>query len=113
MIIHIVRPNETIESIAKAYNLSVNEIISINPHFRSWEHLAPGAKLRIPEIPEYIQDEIDEVDPFIEDYYPKINIDEIINKIPNEPKRKNKKQKNPKTNKYQKSKVYSLPASLQ
>lgn len=86
MIVHIVRPNETIELIAKAYNLSVNEIISINPHFRSWEHLAPGAKLRIPEIPEYIQDEIDEVDPFIEDYYPKINIDEIINKIPNEVK---------------------------
>ena len=61
MTVHIVKPNETIELIAKKYNLSVDEIISINPHFRSWEHLAPGAKLRIPEIPEYIQDEIDDI----------------------------------------------------
>ncbi len=78
MNIHVIRPGETIEKIAKMYNLSINELTSINPHFRSWEHLAPGAKLRIPEIPEYIKDELDEIDPFIEDYYPKINIDEII-----------------------------------
>ena len=109
MTVHIVKPNETIELIAKKYNLSVDEIISINPHFRSWEHLAPGAKLRIPEIPEYIQDEIDDIDPFIEDYYPKINIEEIINKnsfeLPTEEKeikneKKETKKNYPKMNPY-------------
>ena len=77
MIVHIVRPNETIELIAKAYNLSVNEIISINPHFRSWENIAPGAKINLPNIPQYIQDDIDNVEPFIEDYYPTIDIEKI------------------------------------
>lgn len=75
---HIIKPGDTIESISKLYNVSKSEIMNINPHFRSWENLAPGAKLRIPEIPEFIRDELEEVDPFIEDYYPKINIEEII-----------------------------------
>lgn len=78
MYIHVVKPGENIELIAKMYNLSINEIKNINPHFRSWDHLAPGAKIRMPEIPEYVKDEIDEIDPFIEDYYPKINIEEIL-----------------------------------
>ena len=78
MIYHIIKPGETIQLIANKYKLTENEIIRINPHFRSWENLAPGAKLRIPEMSESVLDEIDELEPFIEDYYPKINIDEII-----------------------------------
>lgn len=78
MYIHVVKPGENLDIIAKQYNLSINEIKRINPHFRSWEHLAPGARIRMPEIPEYVKDEIDEIDPFIEDYYPKINIEEIL-----------------------------------
>ena len=79
MIFHIIKPGETIEIIAKKYNLTINELIDINPHFRSWEHLAPGAKLRIPEISTNVKDELDEIDPFIEDYYPKIDINELTN----------------------------------
>ena len=78
MIYHIIKPGETIKLIANKYKLTENEIIRINPHFRSWENLAPGAKLRIPEMSESVLDEIDELEPFIEDYYPKINLDEII-----------------------------------
>ena len=78
MHIHIIKPGETIETIVKKYNVTVNEIKEVNTHFRSWEHLAPGAKLRIPELSEYLKDEIDEIDPFIEDYYPKLNMEEII-----------------------------------
>ena len=78
MIYHIIKPGETIKLIANKYKLTENEIIRINPHFRSWENLAPGAKLRIPEMSEAVLDEIDELEPFIEDYYPKINLDEII-----------------------------------
>ena len=82
MIYHIIKPGDTIELIAKKYRLTIDEIISINPHFRSWEHLAPGAKLRLPEVSEVVKEELDSIEPFIEDYYPKINIDEILNNDP-------------------------------
>ncbi len=84
MIYHIIKPGDTIELIAKKYRFTIDEIISINPHFRSWEHLAPGAKLRLPEVSEVVKEELDSIDPFIEDYYPKINIDEILNNVKNE-----------------------------
>ena len=84
MIYHIIKPGDTIELIAKKYRLTIDEIISINPHFRSWEHLAPGAKLRLPEVSEVVKEELDSIEPFIEDYYPKINIDEILNNVKNE-----------------------------
>ena len=88
MIVHIVKPNETIDKISKQYNVSIDEIKSANAHFRSWEHLAPGAKIKLPEIPEHISDEIDLIEPFIEDYYPELtsevfkekNIDELKEK---------------------------------
>ena len=79
MIIHIVKPNETIEKIANQYNIKVDEIKSANTHFRSWEHLAPGAKLKLPEIPEYVSDEIDMIEPFIEDYYPEVEMEVFKN----------------------------------
>lgn len=79
MIYYIIKPGDTIEMIAEKYRLTINEIVSINPHFRSWEYLAPGAKLRIPEVSETIKEELDSIEPFIEDYYPKIDIDEILN----------------------------------
>lgn len=84
MIYHIIKPGDTIELIAKKYRLTIDEIISINPHFRSWEHLAPGAKLRLPEVSEVVKEELDSIEPFIEDYYPKVNIDEILNNVKNE-----------------------------
>jgi len=93
MIYHIIKPGETIKLIANKYNLTENEIIRINPHFRSWENLAPGAKLRIPELSESVLDEIDEIEPFIEDYYPKINLEEILQKVNKEPEQ-NEESKN-------------------
>lgn len=75
MIIHIVKPNETIYDISFKYNISVDEIKSANTHFRSWEHLAPGLKIKLPEIPEQVSEEIDLVEPFIEDYYPELNLE--------------------------------------
>lgn len=75
---HIVRTNETIGAIALTYNFSIDEIKSINNHIRTWEKLIPGTKLRLPEIPEMLNNELTDVEPFIEDYYPKINFD--INK---------------------------------
>ena len=77
MIIHIIRPNETIEDIAEKYNLTIDEVKRANAHFRSWDNLAPGARISLPEIPQHVIDEIDSVEPFIEDYYTTIDIDNL------------------------------------
>ena len=74
---HIVRTNERVSDIAQAYNLSVDEIKDINNHIRSWEKLIPGTKLKLPAIPEQIRVELDDSEPFIEDYYPKIAVEEL------------------------------------
>lgn len=69
---HIVRTNETIEKIAMIYNLDVMEIKELNTHIRSWNNLIPGVKIKLPEIPESVTTSLNDVEPFIEDYYPKI-----------------------------------------
>lgn len=86
---HIVRVNEKIEKIASIYNLSVDEIKKINTHIRDWNNLLPGTKLRLPEISDILNNQIDNVEPFIEEYYPRINKDSYVQKedeiIPIEP----------------------------
>ena len=80
---HIVRVNEKIERIAQIYNLSIEEIKKINTHIRDWNNLIPGTKIRLPEISEEINNEIDCVEPFIEEYYPRIKEEPIIEKKEN------------------------------
>ena len=70
---HIVRTNETIEDIALLYNVDIEEIKESNKHIRIWDNLSPGLKIRLPEISESLATEIDDVEPFIEDYYPKLS----------------------------------------
>ena len=70
---HIVRTNESIEDIALIYNLDIDEIKETNKHIRVWENLTPGLKIRLPEISESLAIELDDVEPFIEDYYPKLS----------------------------------------
>lgn len=69
---HIVRMNETLEKISLIYNLDINEIKDINYHVRDWNKLVPGTKIILPAIPESTRSELDDVEPFIEEYYPKI-----------------------------------------
>jgi len=76
---HIVRMNESLEQIAKTYNLDIDEIKSSNQHIRDWEHLIAGTKLLLPSIPLVVKDELNDVEPFIEEYYPKITSYEEIN----------------------------------
>lgn len=77
---HIVRVNEKIEKIALLYNLTVEEIINCNHHIKDWNHLIPGTKLRLPEIPEIVRNELDNTEPFIEEYYPQIDVQSILSK---------------------------------
>ena len=78
---HIVRVNEKIEKIASLYHLNIEEIIKMNKHIQDWDHLIPGTKIRLPEISEMVQIELDNTEPFIEEYYPKIDVDTIKDNV--------------------------------
>ena len=78
---HIVRVNEKIEKIASLYHLNIEEIIKMNKHIQDWDHLIPGTKIRLPEISETVQIELDNTEPFIEEYYPKIDVDTIKDNV--------------------------------
>lgn len=69
---HIVRSNETVSDILTLYNLTKEELIKENKHITSWRQLVPGTKLKIPVITENVEQGIKDMEPFIEDYYPKL-----------------------------------------
>ena len=73
MTFHIVRMNEKIEKIALNYQLDIDEIKSYNKYIKDWNHLIPGTKLRLPEISNVLNEELDNYEPFIEEYYPKLS----------------------------------------
>lgn len=76
---HIVRMNETLQKIALIYNLSVDEIKSINKHIRNWDNIIAGTKLNLPAIPDALKDNLNDIEPFIEEYYPRYNeIDTLV-----------------------------------
>ena len=105
---HIIKAGESIKMIAKNYELLEDEIINNNRHITNWDKLIPGTRLKLPNISEKLADEIDEVEPFIEDYYPRIEVpikeesideptEEPISKTPTE---NNNKPKNKVPNPY-------------
>ena len=73
---HIVGNGETVEDILRGYDLTIDELKSENKHIRIWNKLIPGTKLKIPVLSESIIEDINEIEPFIEDYYPKIKVEE-------------------------------------
>lgn len=70
---HIVRTGETVEDILFLYNLTKDELIEENRHIRVWDRLIPGTKLKIPALTEAIEEDVNEMEPFVEDYYPKLS----------------------------------------
>ena len=73
---HIVGNGESIEDILNGYDITFDELKNENKHIRIWHNLIPGTKLKIPVLTETIIEEINEVEPFIEDYYPKIKVED-------------------------------------
>ncbi|XMB66179.1 LysM peptidoglycan-binding domain-containing protein [Mycoplasmatota bacterium zrk1] len=71
MIFHIVKQSDTIKDLIFKYGVDKSEIISSNQHISNWDTLIPGVKLKIPIINERLIEHLDEVEPFIEDYYSK------------------------------------------
>ena len=73
---HIVRDGETIREIMFLYSITEDELKEENRHIRSWDRLIPGTKLKVPALCEADDNDILQMEPFIEDYYPKdINLD--------------------------------------
>ena len=68
---HIVRNQETAKEILNTYSLTLNELKEYNRHVRDWNKLIPGTKLKIPIINEAVEQDIIDMEPFIEDYYPR------------------------------------------
>lgn len=93
MTFHIVRMDEKIEKIALNYQLDIDEIKAYNKYVKDWSHLIPGTKLRLPEISNVLNEELDNYEPFIEEYYPKLSFNyadnledvEVVNKEVLEP----------------------------
>ena len=79
---HIVRNKETLEDILCIYNLNKDELIENNKHIRVWDKLIPGTKLKIPSIPDSVDLEVTDMEPFVEDYYPQIN-EEVVTPVAN------------------------------
>ena len=73
---HIVGNGESIDDILNGYDITFDELKNENKHIRIWNNLIPGTKLKIPVLTEAIVEEINEIEPFIEDYYPKIKVEE-------------------------------------
>ena len=76
---HIVREGETIKDIMFLYSVTIDELKEDNRHIRKWDRLIPGTKLKISVITKNDDDEILQMEPFIEDYYPKDISVETIN----------------------------------
>lgn len=76
---HIVSSRENINKIAFLYNMDVEEIQKENRHIRDWHNLVPGTKLKIPVLSEAVVNELNDFEPFIEDYYPKYDLNEKLN----------------------------------
>ncbi len=73
---HIVGNGESVDDILRGYDISIDELKNENKHIRIWNYLIPGTKLKIPVLTESILEELHEVEPFIEDYYPKLKVEE-------------------------------------
>lgn len=84
MTYHIVRMNDTLQSIAKSLELEIDEIKELNKFIKDWNHLIPGTKLRLPKISRALETELELEEPFIEEYYPKLgeyDNQELDNKV--------------------------------
>ena len=86
---HIVRDGETIREIMFLYSITEDELKEENRHIRAWDRLIPGTKLKISVLNETDDNDILQMEPFIEDYYPKdINLEMQEEKVNSEEEEK-------------------------
>lgn len=78
---HLIKPNDKISKIMAFYQVTKGELISLNPQIRDWDNLLPGMRINLPKITESDNVEIDLIEPFIEDYYPKYTFNKQNEKV--------------------------------
>lgn len=83
---HIIQVDETLDKILFLYDLNKDELMEENRHIKKWDKLIPGTKLKIPTISSTVDSEIMEMEPFVEDYYPKNNLENEVKNEKNEEK---------------------------
>ena len=74
MKIHIVQRNDTFESVAEKYNVSVQDLIGMNTHINHLTPLVPGLKIKVPSP---VRKDEPNVTQNIQKYYPNLNQDTI------------------------------------
>lgn len=79
MLEHIVKNNETIDSICNLYHISEMELKWNNSHITDWNNIPFGVKLWIPTLSVDTEQILEKTEPFVMDYYPEISDDIIPN----------------------------------
>lgn len=74
MKIHIVQRNDTFQSIAEKYNVSVQDLIGMNTHINHLAGLVPGLKVKVPSP---VRKEESNVAQHIQKYYPNLDTNPI------------------------------------
>ncbi|ERJ12759.1 LysM peptidoglycan-binding domain-containing protein [Haloplasma contractile] len=73
MKIHIVQVNDTIDRIAKKYDVDVEDIKKHNRQINNFKSIAPGMKLKIPVLTQTVEEELIDNSPSVESYYPSLD----------------------------------------
>ncbi|MEE1238028.1 MAG: LysM peptidoglycan-binding domain-containing protein, partial [Turicibacter sp.] len=74
MKIHIVQRNDTFQSIAEKYNVSVQDLIGMNTHINHLAGLVPGLKVKVPSP---VRKEESNVAQHIQKYYPNLDTNPV------------------------------------
>ncbi len=69
MIIHYVKNGEHVSDILKNFNIEFEELKKYNQHITNFNQLPVGTKIKIPAITKEIYEEMNTVEPLIEDFY--------------------------------------------
>ena len=74
MKIHIVQRNDTFESIARKYDVSIQDLVGMNTHINPQAGLVPGLKVKVPSP---VRKEESNVAQHIQKYYPNLDTNPI------------------------------------
>lgn len=73
LIEHIVRMNESVDSILNTYQISIDELRNNNSHITDFNNLRCGMKLLIPYFSKNVEQVLESTESFVQKYYPKIS----------------------------------------
>ncbi|HAX72683.1 MAG TPA: LysM domain-containing protein [Firmicutes bacterium] len=75
MKIHIVQREDTFQSIANKYGVSLQDLIGMNTHINHLSGLVPGLKVKVPQVPRKDEPTVDQ---HIQKYYPNLDVEPTV-----------------------------------